>query len=343
MHTESSERTPPMTRDWGRSGITTSALGMGCWAIGGEWQDGDGHALGWGRTDDDESIAAVRRAIDRGVTFFDTADVYGAGHSEEVLGRAIARHRSALVIASKWGNTFDPVTRTMTGSDSSPEYVRSALVASLRRLGTDHLDLYQLHLSEASIEEGERLRDACEALVGEGLIRAYAWSTDDAERAAVFAAGSHCAAVQHECSVLHDAPDLLALCAEQDIASINRSPLAMGLLGGRYRTGRVGSGDIRANPPAWLRWFVDGEASPEWIARAEAIREVLTSGGRTPAQGALAWLWARSPRTVPIPGVRTVAQAEENAGAMDHGPLTADQLAEVDTLLRGSAEELAAR
>ncbi len=339
MHSESDAGTPAMTRHWGRSGIETSALGIGCWAVGGEWRDTEGNALGWGRTDDDESIAAIRRAVDLGVTFFDTADVYGAGHSEQILGRAVAGRRSGLVIASKWGNTFDPVTRTMTGSDPSPEYVRTALVASLRRLGTDHLDLYQLHLSDASIEEGERLRDACEALVGEGLIRGYAWSTDDADRAAVFASGSGCAAVQHECSVLHDAPAMLALCAERDIASINRSPLAMGLLGGRYRTGRVGSGDIRANPPAWLRWFVDGVASPEWIARAEAVREVLTSGGRTPAQGALAWLWARSPHTVPIPGVRTVAQAEENAGAMNHGPLTADQLAEVDGLLNGLAEE----
>lgn len=339
MHSGSREGASAATRRWGRSGIETSALGMGCWAIGGEWRDGDGNPLGWGRTDDDESIAAVRRAVERGVTFFDTADVYGAGHSEQILGRAVAGHRAGLVIGSKWGNTFDPATRTLTGTDSSPEYVRRALVASLRRLGTDYLDLYQLHLSDATPQEGERLRDACEALVDEGLIRGYAWSTDDADRAAVFASGPRCAAVQHECSVLHDAPEILALCAEQDIASINRSPLAMGLLGGRYGTGRVGSGDIRANPPAWLRWFVDGKASPEWIARADAVRGVLTSGGRTPAQGALAWLWARSPRTVPIPGVRTVAQAEENAGAMDHGPLTAGQLAEIDTLLTGLAED----
>jgi aryl-alcohol dehydrogenase-like predicted oxidoreductase len=332
-----SDRTSPAMRHWGRSGIETSALGIGCWAIGGEWQDSEGNALGWGRVDDDESIAAIRRAMDLGVSFFDTADVYGAGHSEEILGRAIASHRSELVIASKWGNTFDPVTRTLTGSDSSPEYVRRALTASLRRLRTDYLDLYQLHLSEASIADGARLRDACEALVCEGLIRAYAWSTDDPERAGVFAAGQHCAAVQHECSVLHDAPELLALCAEYDLASVNRSPLAMGLLSGNYRTGRVGSNDIRANPPAWLRYFVNGAASPAWIAKTEAIREVLTSDGRTPAQGALAWLWARSPRTVPIPGVRTVAQAEQNARAMSFGPLDPQHLVAIDSLLKEDA------
>jgi len=119
--------------------------------------------------------------------------------------------------------------------------------------------------------------------------------------------------------------------------SIDRSPLAMGLLGGAYRTARVGPGDIRADPPAWLRWFVDGAPSPQWLARAESVHGVLTSGGHTPAQGALAWLWARSPRTVPIPGVRTVAQAEQNADAMAHGPLTAEQLDEVAALLAAPA------
>ncbi|MET7615431.1 aldo/keto reductase [Streptomyces sp. NPDC005408] len=318
-----------------QSGIEVSALGFGCWAIGGEWQGADGNPLGWGAVDDQESVAAIRRALDLGITFFDTADVYGTGHSERVLGRALAGRRDEVVIATKWGNRFDEDTRTADGTDATPAYVRRALTASLGRLGTDRVDLYQLHLSDAPLSEAAELRDACEELVGEGLIRAYAWSTDDPERAALFAEGPHCAAVQHACNVLEDTPAMLALCEERGLASINRSPLAMGLLTGKYGPGSRGAaGDIRARPPAWLRWFGEGGApAPEWSARVDAVRDILTSDGRTLAQGALAWLWARSAWTVPIPGFRSVGQAEENAGALGHGPLTPVQLAEIDKVL----------
>jgi len=324
------------TRTLGRGGAVVSAVGFGCWAVGGEWFDIDGRPLGWGRTDDEESVRAIRRGLDLGVTFFDTADVYGTGHSEHLLGRALGKRRDEVVIATKWGNLFDPDTRTRTGSDDSPEYARRALTASLRRLGTDHIDLYQLHLSDADLTRAAELRDACEEFVREGLIRSYAWSTDDPERAALFARGPHCAAVQHRLNVLQDAPELLAVCTEFGLASINRSPLAMGLLSGKHGTGQsLQKGDIRSTPPAWLPGFRDGGgADPGWVARVEALRAVLTSEGRTPAQGALAWLWARSPITLPIPGFRSVRQAEENAGALDKGPLTAAQLAEIDALLR---------
>jgi aryl-alcohol dehydrogenase-like predicted oxidoreductase len=323
------------TRPLGRSGIEVSALGFGCWAIGGEWQAVDGQPLGWGKVDDEESVRAVRRALDLGVTFFDTADTYGAGHSERVLGRALGKHRADVVVATKWGNVFDEATRTLTGSDASRTYLRRALTASLRRLGTDYVDLYQFHLSDAGPEQAAPLREACEELVREGLIRAYAWSTDDPERAAVFAEGPHCAAVQHALNVLNDAPAMLRLCEEAGLASINRSPLAMGLLTGKHRDRQpLEAGDIRSRPPTWLLGFGDGSgADPEWLARVDALKDVLTSEGRTLAQGALAWLWARSSRTVPIPGFRSVAQAEENAGALAKGALTSAQLAEVDRLL----------
>ncbi|MEU3728475.1 aldo/keto reductase [Streptomyces sp. NPDC033538] len=323
------------TRTLGRSGIEVSALGFGCWAIGGEWQDTEGHPLGWGRVDDEESVRAIRRALDLGVTFFDTADVYGTGHSERLLGRALGRRRDDVVVATKWGNVFDPDTRTLTGADDSPAYARKALTASLERLGTDHVDLYQLHLGDTGPRRAAELRDVCEEFVREGLVRAYAWSTDDPERAAVFAAGEHCAAMQHRANVLQDAPEMIALCEASGLASVNRSPLAMGLLSGRHTGGRVlESGDIRSRPPAWLPGFGDGAgADPRWVARVEALRDVLTADGRTPAQGALAWLWARSPRTVPIPGFRSVAQAEENAGALAKGPLSGEQLAAVDSVL----------
>ncbi|MPZ85793.1 MAG: aldo/keto reductase [Actinophytocola sp.] len=312
--------------------IEVSALGFGCWAIGGPFSDAQGQPLGWGEVDDDESVRAVRRALDLGVTFFDTADVYGTGRSEEVLGRALAGRRDEVVIASKWGNTFDRGTTTLTGEDASPAYVRQALEGTLKRLGTDRLDLYQLHIGP-SIEDAETLGEVCEELVAEGLLRGYGWSTDDPERAEAFAAGPHCVAVQHELSVLHDAPELLAVCDRHDLASINRSPLAMGLLGRRTASSPAAGADIRTKAPDWLRFFRDGVPTPEWQTRVAAVREILTSDGRTLAQGALCWLWARSDRTIPIPGFRNVAQAEENAGALEHGPLRAEQLAEIAAAL----------
>ncbi|MFI6697058.1 aldo/keto reductase [Streptomyces sp. NPDC050433] len=333
-------------RTLGRGGPEIGPLGFGCWAIGGEWWNRDGDPLGWGAVDDDESVAAIRRALELGVSFFDTADAYGAGHSERVLGRAIAGRRDEVVIATKWGSSFDEATRTSTGPVTTPAYARQALTASLRRLGTDHIDLYQFHVGDASLTEGAELRDLCEELVAEGLIRSYAWSTDDPERAAVFAEGRHCAAVQHQCNVLEDTPEMLDLCARHGLLSVNRGPLAMGLLTDKTGSGSRGAkGDIRAVPPSWLRWFgAGGGALPEWVARVDAVRSVLTSDGRTLAQGALAWLWARSELTVPIPGFRSVAQVEENAGAREFGPLSPAQLQEIaDLLAPGAATAEAGR
>ncbi|WP_344518278.1 aldo/keto reductase [Streptomyces rectiviolaceus] len=330
------ETTRTARRTLGRSGIEVSALGLGCWAIGGEWSGPGGEPYGWGAVDDEESVRAIRRAVDLGVNFFDTADNYGTGHSERVLGRALGARRDDVVIATKWGKLFQEETRTAVGgADDSVAYARRALTASLKRLGTDHIDLYQLHIGDAEPERAAQLRDACEEFVREGLIRTYGWSTDDPARAALFAEGPHCAAVQHRCNVLQDAPEMLALCAELGLASVLRSPLAMGLLTGKFSGGRVpGAGDIRSAPPAWLPGFgTGGGADPEWLGRVDAVRSVLTGGGRSLAQGALAWLWARSPLTVPVPGFRTVAQVEENVGALEYGPLTEGELGEVERIL----------
>lgn len=325
----------PMTRRLGRSGLVVSALGMGCWAIGGPFWAG-AQPLGWGEVDDAESARAIGRAIDLGVTFFDTADVYGTGRSERVLGKALAKRRADVVIASKWGNTYDETARQLTGADPSPAYLRRALEASLRRLGTDWVDLYQLHLGDLPIPQADELLVTLEDLVAEGTVRWYGWSTDLADRAAAWAReGAHCTAVQHDFSVLASSPEVLAVCEEQDLASIARGPLAMGLLTGKFSAeSALGGDDVRGVPPGWMRYFeAGGRPGPALLERVDAVRAVLTAGGRTLAQGALAYLWARSDRVVPIPGYRTVAQAEENAGAMAYGPLTADELSEVERLL----------
>ena len=185
--------TAPLLRTLGRSEIEVSAMGLGCWAIGGPFWRGD-TPVGWGEVDDDESIRAIHRALDLGVTFFDTADVYGAGHSERVLARALKGVRESVVIATKFGNVFDEATKQITGSDASPAYIKRACEASLRRLETDYIDLYQFHLNGYEAGKGAKVRDTLEALVAEGKIRAYGWSTDFPDRARVFAEGDHCAA-----------------------------------------------------------------------------------------------------------------------------------------------------
>ncbi len=178
-----------MRRALGRSGIEVSALGMGCWAIGGPFWAGE-TPLGWGEVDDEESIRAIHAALDRGVNFFDTANVYGAGHSERVLGRAIAGRRSHVVIATKFNSVFDESTRQVTGTDASPEGIRKACEESLRRLNTDYIDLYQFHDNDYPAEKAAPVRETLEKLAQAGKIRAYGWSTDYVDKAEAFAQGA---------------------------------------------------------------------------------------------------------------------------------------------------------
>jgi aryl-alcohol dehydrogenase-like predicted oxidoreductase len=323
-----------MKRILGRSGIEVSALGMGCWAIGGPFWSGE-TPLGWGEVDDHESIRAIHAALDHGVNFFDTANVYGAGHSERVVAKAVAGIRTKVVIATKFSAVFDETTRQVTGSDASPEGIRKACEDSLRRLETDYIDLYQFHDNGFPPERAVPVRDTLEALAAEGKIRAYGWSTDFPDRAEVFAGGPKCAAIQLQLNVLDDNPEMIALCERNNLAAINRGPLAMGLLTGKYTAATKPSvDDVRGEKsPDWMKYFKNGTPSQEWLSKRDAIREILTSQGRTLAQGALAWLWARSPQTVPIPGFRTAAQVEENCGAVQFGPLTRDQMNEINSIL----------
>jgi aryl-alcohol dehydrogenase-like predicted oxidoreductase len=334
MQTTGTTATAPMMRTLGHSGISVSAMGLGCWAIGGPFTWG-GRNVGWGDVDDAESIRAVRRALELGISFFDTADVYGTGRSERILAKALEGHRDEVVIATKFGNVFDEQERCFLHEDVSPAYVRRACEASLRRLGVEHIDLYQLHVWSVPAGPAEGAAATLEELVAEGKIRAYGWSTDDLPCAELYAPKPGCTAIQHDLSVLDDKPELLAICERHDLASINRSPLAMGLLSGRFsRDTPLPDDDVRGKLGGeWVRFFKDGRPVPEFLDKLEAVREILTSGGRTLVQGALGWIWARSERTIPIPGFKSVRQVEENAGAMAFGPLRPQQMGEIETLL----------
>ena len=327
-----------MKRQLGRSGIEVSALGMGCWAIGGPFS-ADGVEIGWGKVDDDESVKALHAAFENGITFFDTSDAYGAGHSEKIIGRVFASNRYQVVIATKFGNVIDEEKRELVGHDASHNYIVNACEASLRRLNTDYIDLYQFHLGDYPAADAPAVMETLETLVQQGKIRSYAWSTDNPTNAAAFSPGKHCAAVQHRLNIFEDAPAIIDICEANNLASINRSPLAMGLLSGKYsQQSEFSKDDIRSNANlGWLNYFKDGKPNPDLLEKTPAVREILTSDGRSLVQGALAWLLARSANTVPIPGIRTVAQASENAGTLTGKPLTQSQMDEIENLLRPAA------
>ncbi len=312
----------------GRSDIQVSPMGLGCWAIGGVWYWLDGPG-GWGDIDDNESVRAIHAALDLGINFFDTAANYGTGHSERVLARALEGKRDKAVIATKFGFVVDEAAKRVTFcTDDHLLHVRAECEDSLRRLNTDVIDLYQLHVWDYPLEKVPAMVELLESLVSEGKIRYYGWSTDSVEGARLFAEGKHCVAIQHDLNVVLDAPDMLALCEELNLASVNRSALARGALSGKYTKDTVfPQNDVRTDS-----WSHEHFFAPT-LNQLDALRGILTSNGRTLVQGALAWIWARSEKTIPIPGFKTVAQVEENARAMELGPLTTDQMKEIDTLL----------
>jgi aryl-alcohol dehydrogenase-like predicted oxidoreductase len=308
------------TRTLGRSNLTVSALGLGCWAIGGPfWRDDK--PVGWGAVDDQQSMAAIGRALELGINFFDTSDVYGCGHSERILGQALRGRRAGVVIATKFGNLFDESTRQITGFSGDPAHIRQACEASLQRLQTDYIDLYQFHIGNYDLERAGEVRETLEALVVAGKIRWYGWSTDDPVRAAFFAEGEHCAAIQQRFNLFEGNREVLAICEQHNLASINRGPLAQGLLTGKFnRDSHLPADDVRSS------WdFQQGEQAQR-LERLAALRTMLTQDGRTLAQAALGWLWARSPAMIPIPGFKSAAQVEENGGALAWGPLADEQM-----------------
>src|SRR5215208_729598 len=320
--------TKAFQRTLGRSDLRVSAMGLGCWAIGGLWYWLDGPG-GWGDINDEESVRAIQRSLDLGITFFDTAANYGTGHSERILARGLAGKRDKAVIATKFGFVVDEAAKHVTlRTDGHLLHVRAECEDSLRRLNTDVIDLYQLHVWDYPLEKVPAMVDLLESLVSEGKIRYYGWSTDSVEGARLFAEGKHCVAIQHDLNVILDAPEMLALCEELNLASVNRSALARGALSGKYTKDTVfPQNDVRTDS-----WSHDHFFAPT-LNQLDAIRDILTSNGRSLVQGALAWIWARSEKTIPIPGFKTVAQVEENAKAMELGPLTPEQMQEIDTIL----------
>ncbi|MFI5707846.1 aldo/keto reductase [Kribbella sp. NPDC051620] len=320
-------------------GRSTSALGVGCWAIGGPWV-ASGRPAGWGEVDDEVSIRMIHTAIDAGIRLLDTADVYGAGHSEVVVGEALRRLpasvRDEVIVATKFGNVFDETTRVAEGQDVSPAAIRAATEGSLRRLGVEALDLTQMHGGADTAAEAEVVVATLEELVAEGKLKAFGTSVDKPEVIAAYGKSSAISA-QSQLNVFGHDPEVLATAHEYDLAVLARTPLAMGLLTGKYDlSNRPAETDVRRDTPWWT--YFDDDAMADWLRRLESVREILTTDGRTLTQGALCYLWALDPIIIPLPGARTPEQVTEHAAAISFGPLPESARQEIDELLADSPE-----
>lgn len=312
-------------------------IGMGCWAIGGELYAGtDPH--GFPGSDDKVSKRTIHAALDAGVSVFDTASVYGAGHSERVLSAAL-KGRSDAMIVSKLGHAFDEVERQLTGNAISRDEVLAAIDGSLLRLGRETIDVMLLHLNQLPVAEALPVFDAMEDAKKSGKIRSYGWSTDIPDSVTAMATRDGFVAVEHAMNLFVDVPTIKDVIAKNNLIALNRSPLAMGLLTGKFSPDVV----IPPSDARFLRtekrdYFQDAKPNPAHLENIEAVRALLQTGGRTLAQGALCWLLAKSNQNLPIPGARTPEQVFENASAMEFGPLADDVMDEIELLMRREPE-----
>lgn len=298
------------TRRLGSSGIEVTEMGLGLWAAGG----GD-----WGPTDDDEVLRAIDLGLERGVNFFDTADIYGDGHSEELLGRAMRGRRESFIVATKIGwRGFDDAAQRSAYTDVSK--LIAGVESNLSRLNTDYVDLIQSHIDfrdptmEVFIEGFERLKRA-------GKVKAYGVSTSDFDYLKAFNANGGCSSLQIDYSILNRTPeaDIFDYCARHDIGVIVRGALAMGILTGKFdETTQFVSGDFRQ------KWQTDAEQNAVYREDVKKARELapLAQNGRTLAQAALAFTLLHPAVTTVIPGVKTAAQVGANLDALTAPPLS---------------------
>jgi aryl-alcohol dehydrogenase-like predicted oxidoreductase len=312
-------------------------LGMGCWPIGGAMYSGK-EPLGYTNTNDSESIRTIHAALDGGIRLFDTAAAYGAGHSERLLARALKGRPDAAII-TKIGIAIDEKTKQLTFGDTQPASVLPAIDQCLSRLERDCIDLLLLHDNALPIPAAETIFDEMEKARQAGKIRAYGWSTDFSNSVAAVAGRPGFAAVEHAMNVLVDVPRIQNVVQENELTALIRSPLAMGLLTGKYGAEAImRSGDIRATSNLVIEYFKGARANPVFLEQLDAVRDLLMTGGRSLAQGAIGWLWAKGGANIPIPGARTVEQIEGLAGALGHGALPDNIMAEIESLIKRDPE-----
>lgn len=305
-------------RELGRSGLKVSALGLGCMGI----------SQAYGRPlPREDGVKLIRDAVDRGVTFFDTAEVYGPFKNEEVVGEALRPVRDRVVIATKFGFDIDPATLENRGVDSRPEHIRRAVEGSLRRLGIDTIDLIYQHRVDPTVPI-EDVAGTVRDLISEGKARFFGLSEPSVQTLRRAHAVQPVAAVQNEFSLWWrevESNGILETCDELQIGFVPYSPLGRGFLAGALnRDTKLADDDFRRNNPRF---------QAEAMEKNQSFVDLLTSVGRekgaSPAQIALAWLLAQRPYIVPIPGTTKLHRLEENIRAASI-ELTADDLKQIN-------------
>jgi aryl-alcohol dehydrogenase-like predicted oxidoreductase len=312
-------------RKLGSAGPEITVVGLGTWAIGGAgWQ------YAWGAQDDRDSIAAIHRAVELGISWIDTAAVYGLGHSEEVVGRALAGRRSKVMVATKCGRTWEAGSSEIVDSLSAAS-VRKELEASLRRLGTDYIDLYQVHWPrpEPQIEEG--WGEIAKA-VKEGKVRYAGVSNFSVEQLRRIQPIHPVTSLQPPYSMLRreTEKDLLRFCGENGIGVIVYSPMQMGLLSGafnRERVAHLAADDLRSRNP-----YFSEPALSRNLALVDKLKPIARRHDRSMAELAIAWVLRRPEVTAAIVGARRPEQVGETVGAADW-ELTKEEIAEIEALL----------
>ena len=296
-------------------GLEPSALALGLMGMSGVY----------GAADDAESVATIHAAIDEGITLFDTAEAYGGGHSEELLGRALGRRRDEVLVSTKFGLTF---TGGRMGEDGSPDHVRRSIEGSLRRLGTDRVDVYFQHRIDLDTPIEETVGAIAE-LVAEGKLRHIGLCEVSAATLRRAHAAHPIAAVQSEYSLWHRDPEdeVLAACEELGVGFMAYSPLGRGMLTGQVRRFEdLPQHDFRRVSPRF-----QGENFQRNLDLVDHVTELARTKGVEPAQLALAWLLARSPRVVAVFGTRHVANLHSNLGALQVS-LSPEELDRIDEI-----------
>ena len=309
-------------RRLGKSSLIVSAIGLGCM----------GMSQSYGTPDDQESTATIHHAIDRGITMLDTADMYGGGTNEELVGRAIAKRRNEVIVATKFGNMRQPDGRFL-GVNGKPEYVQAACEASLDRLKISTIDLFYLHRVDTSVPIEETV-GAMARLIEQGKVRYLGLSEAGAKTIRRAHATYPIAALQSEYSIWTRDPEgeILSACRELGIGLVPYSPLGRGILTGQVKSADFGPKDFRRISPRF-----QGENFNKNLELVQRIEKIAAEKNCTPAQLALAWVLVQGDDIVPIPGTKRRTYLDQNLGALDV-KLTPADLKRIDELApRGAA------